>query len=231
MSKSLSILGGVAIAGVLAAGGWFASERSRASLVTAARVTAARADEATSARSGIQILPDIVLGQADAPVTVIEYASYTCPHCGEWYDTEYDKLKSQYIDTGKVRFIQREMYFNRFDLWAGLIAQCGGEFRYYAIANMLYEKQKDWIGDGKQQTISDNLRKIGLQAGLGKAQIDSCMKDETRAEQMVATFQKNAAADQIDATPTFIINGRKHSNSVWDDMKKIIDDDLAKATN
>ncbi len=226
MSKSISILGGVAVAGVLAACVWFASEHSRASLVTAAG-----ADEATSTRSGIQTLPDIVLGQADAPVTVIEYASYTCPHCGEWYDTEYDKLKSQYIDTGKVRFIQREMYFNRFDLWAGLIAQCGGEFRYYAIAGMLYEKQKDWIGDGKQQTISDNLRKTGLQAGLSKARIDICMKDETRAEQMVATFQKNAAADQIDATPTFIINGRKHSNSVWDDMKKIIDDDLAKATS
>ncbi|KEO54530.1 DsbA family protein [Thioclava pacifica] len=226
MSKTLSILGGAAVAGVLAAGGWYASQHSEASLITAAQ-----AQEASADQNAVQTLPDVVLGQEDAPVTVIEYASYTCPHCADWHTEEFPKLKADYIDTGKVKFIQREVYFDKFGLWAGLIAQCGGDMKYYAIANMLYDKQREWIGDGKQQTIVDNLHKIGLQAGLTKDQVTTCMNDEKRAEQLVATYQQNASADKIDATPSFIINGTKYSNMSWSDFKKILDDDLAKAAN
>ncbi|KFE34729.1 DsbA family protein [Thioclava atlantica] len=223
MSKTLSILGGAAVAGVLAVGGWFATQHSEASLITAAQAQEATADKK------VQTLPDIVLGQEDAPVTVVEYASFTCPHCANWHETEYPTLKKDYIDTGKVKFIQREVYFDKFGLWAGLIAQCGGDMKYYAISDMLYNKQKEWIGDGKSQAIADNLHKIGLQAGLTKDQVTNCMNDEKRAEELVATFQKNASDDKIDATPTFIINGKKHSNMAWDDFKKILDDELAKA--
>jgi len=223
MSKSLTILGGVAVAGVLAAGGWFASQHSEASLITAAQAQEATADKT------VQTLPDVLLGQEDAPVTIIEYSSFTCPHCADWHTEEFPTLKKDYIDTGKVKFIQREVYFDKFGLWAGLIAQCGGDPKYYAISNMLFNKQRDWIGDGKQQTISDNLHKIGLQAGLTNDQVTNCMNDEKRAEELVATFQKNATADKVDATPTFIINGTKYSNMAWPDMKKILDDDLAKA--
>ncbi|MPQ94404.1 DsbA family protein [Thioclava sp. JE_KL1] len=225
MSKTLSILGGAAVMGLLATGGWYASQHSEASLITAAQ-----AQEAT-ANKDVETLPDVVLGQEDAPVTVIEYASYTCPHCAEWHKVEYPQLKKNYIDTGKVKFIQREVYFDKFGVWAGLIAQCGGDPKYYAISDMIYNKQKDWIGDGKPQTIADNLRKIGLQAGLSNDQVTACMNDEKRAERMVATFQKNAGDDKIDATPTFIIDGEKHSNMAWDDFKKILDDELAQKAN
>ncbi|KEP69685.1 DsbA family protein [Thioclava sp. BHET1] len=226
MSKTLTILGGLAVAGVLGAGGWYASQHSEASLITAAQ-----AQEATADTKDVQTLPDVVLGQEDAPVTVIEYASFTCPHCAHWHETEFPTLKKDYIDTGKVKFIQREVYFDKFGIWAGLIAQCGGDPKYYAISNMLFDKQKEWIGDGKQQTIADNLRKIGLQAGLSQDQVNACMSDEKRAEQLVATYQKNASADKIDATPTFLIDGEKHANMAWDDFKKILDDELAKKAN
>ena len=168
-------------------------------------------------------MPDIVLGQDSAPITVIEYASYTCPHCAHFHDDVFIPLKRDYIDTGKVKFIHREVYFDKFGLWAGLIAQCGGAPKYYAVSGMLYATQKDWIGDGKEATIGANLRKIGLKAGLSKEQIETCLNDQDRAKALVATYQKNAGADEITGTPSLVIDGVKHSNMTYAELKAILD--------
>ncbi|MFT3689839.1 DsbA family protein [Paenirhodobacter sp.] len=182
--------------------------------------TAARADEAA------EILPDIPLGKEDAPVTVIEYASYTCPHCADFHDGVFPDLKRDYIDTGKVKFILREVYFDKYGLWAGMVAQCGGAPKYYGIAGMLFNGQRDWIGDGKDATIAANLRKIGLKAGLTGDQIETCLNDQKHAQAMVASFQKNAQADGIDATPSFVIDGKKYGNMSYADFKKLLDEKL-----
>lgn len=173
--------------------------------------------------ANIETLPDIAQGAADAPVTVVEYASYTCPHCATWHKEIYPRLKAEFIDTGKVRFIHREVYFEKFGLWAGLIAGCGGDLKYHAISGMIYDSQQDWIGDGTEATIAANLRKIGLKAGLGQEQIEACMTDQKRMEAMVATYQKNATADDINATPTLVINGEKFSNMPWEELKTLIE--------
>ena len=105
------------------------------------------------------------------------------------------QLKANYIDTGKVRFVYREVYFDRFGLWAGMIARCGGDdevFRH--LRPDLRQPSSDWIGDGEPATIADNLRKIGLKAGLSDEQLDACLNDNAKAEAMVATYQKNATA-------------------------------------
>lgn len=170
-----------------------------------------------------ETLPDIAQGAAEAPVTVVEYASYTCPHCATWHKEIYPRLKAEFIDTGKVRFIHREVYFDKFGLWAGLIAGCGGDLKYHAISGMIYDSQHDWIGDGTEATIAANLRKIGLKAGLGQEQIEACMTDQKRMEAMVATYQKNATADDINATPTLVINGEKFSNMPWEELKTLIE--------
>ena len=209
-----SLLLGVAGAAVVAVtGGWIATRQTgtQTSFVTPA------------AAADAEILPDIPLGSADAPITLIEYASFTCPHCAHFHETVFPSLKRDYIDTGKVKFIHREVYFDKFGLWAGTIAGCVGAPKYHAVAGMIYDTQADWIGDGKEATVGANLRKIGLKAGLSKEQIDTCLNDKARMEAMVATYQKHATDDKIDATPTLVINGEKFSNMSFEELKKILD--------
>jgi len=169
------------------------------------------------------LIADIPLGKANAPITLIEYASFTCSHCAHFHDEVFVQLKRDYIDTGKVKFILREVYFDKFGLWGGQLAQCGGDLKYYGIADMLFAEQQAWIGDGSEATIAANLRKIGLKAGLTKDQIETCLNDRARAEAMVMTYQKNATADGIEGTPTLMINGEKHDNMSYADLKKILD--------
>ena len=211
-SLLLGLAGGAVVA---AAGGGYAVLRQ----APAETLIATPAEAAP----GGAVLPDIALGRADAPVTLIEYASYTCSHCARFHETVFPSLKRDYIDTGKLRFILREVYFDKFGLWAGQVAQCGGDLKYYGIAGMLFTEQAAWIGDGAEATIAENLRKIGLKAGLTKAQVETCLNDTARAEAMVRTYQKNASADAIEGTPTLVINGEKHDNMGYAELKKILD--------
>ena len=166
---------------------------------------------------------DIVMGDPDAPVTVIEYASYTCPHCADFHVNSGVRLKADYVDTGKVKFIHREVYFDRYGLWAGMIARCGGEMRYYGMNDLIYRGQRDWIGSGDPEEVLENLKALGRTAGMSNDQMEACLNDRDMAESMVAAYQQNAAADEINATPTLVIDGEKHSNMSYDDLKAIID--------
>lgn len=170
---------------------------------------------------------EIAIGSADAKVTVTEYASYTCPHCANFHATVFKELKRDYIDTGKVRFIYREVYFDRYGLWASMVARCGGEMRYFGIQDMLYTQQREWSSAGDPVMIVEALRKIGLTAGLTKEQLDTCLSDGPMAEAMMAKFQADAEADKVDSTPTLIINGEKHGNMAYAALKAILDAKLA----
>jgi protein-disulfide isomerase len=181
-------------------------------------------DAATVDTSGVA---EMSLGNPDAKVTVIEYASYTCPHCKNFHDTVFKDLKKNYIDTGKINFIYREVYFDRFGLWAAMVARCGGEMRYFGIADMIYETQKDWVADGDPALVAENLRKIGKKAGLSDAELDACMNDGENAKALVAAYQKNAEADGVNSTPTFRINGEEYSNMNYADFSAILDKKLA----
>jgi protein-disulfide isomerase len=176
-----------------------------------------------------KVLPDIALGQADAPVTIVEYASFTCSHCANFHEENWPKLKAEYVDTGKVKFIQRDVYFDAVGLWAGILARCGGDDKYYAVSDMIFDEQKTWLSASDGEGIAANLRKIGAKAGMTPEQMDACWNDKQKVADLVATFQKNATADAIEGTPTFIIDGETVKNQPWDDMKKIIDAKLAEA--
>jgi protein-disulfide isomerase len=171
---------------------------------------------------------DYALGPADAKVTIVEYASFTCPHCARFHTDVFKPLKADYIDTGKVRFVFREVYFDRYGLWAAMVARCGGEQRYFGIAGKLLETQQDWAATQDSAAAVANLRRIGKTAGLDDATLDQCMNDQAKAEAMVAHYQKNATADGIEGTPTLVINGTKHSNMSYADLKAIVDAELAK---
>lgn len=168
---------------------------------------------------------EMTMGPEDAPVTVVEYASFTCPHCGTFHAGPLKQLKADYIEDGQVHFIYRDVYFDRYGLWASMVARCGGEDRFFGIADMIYEQQSDWT-QGEPTEIADNLRRIGRVAGLDSDTLDACMNDEDKAKALVAWYQQNAEADEVESTPTLIINDEKHSNMSYDELKAIIDAEL-----
>jgi protein-disulfide isomerase len=166
---------------------------------------------------------EMSLGDADAPVTIIEYAMFSCPHCADFNSDVFPKVKSEYIDTGKVRWVFREVYFNKQGLWAAMIARCAPQDRYFGIADLIFSTQSQWLMAADEKTLLEALYRIGRQAGLTDAQMNTCLQDRAFAEALVADYQKNAAADGIEATPTFIINGEKVDNQPWEDFKAKID--------
>ena len=209
----------VAVAG--AAGIWLASPAPQASL-PALSMTAEAQEAADIDTSTVE---EMALGEADAPVTVIEYASFTCPHCATFHEQVFPDLKADYIDTGDIRFVHREVYFDRYGLWAGMVARCGGEERYFGIADLIYERQREWT-QGEPTEVVASLRRIGKTAGLTDEQLDACLSDGQKAQTLVAWYQENAQEDGIEATPTFMIDGEKYSNMPYADFAEILDGKL-----
>ncbi len=175
----------------------------------------------------IELAPDITLGDENAPITFVEYASFTCPHCATFHENTFKKLKADYIDAGKVYFMHREVYFDRFGLWAGMVARCGGDMRYYGLIDLIYSGQNDWIGNGQEDEILANLRKIGKVAGLNDEQLDTCLADKNMAQSMIAAYQKHAGDAGVTGTPSFTINGTLYKNMSYADLTEILDEILA----
>lgn len=173
-------------------------------------------------------LKDFSIGAPDAKVQIIEYASFTCPHCANFHETVFKPLKADYIDTGKVHFTYREVYFDRPGLWAAMIARCGGDMRYFGISDILFDTQQEWPHAEDPAVIMENLKKIGRTAGMEDAAMDTCMKDADTAQAMIDRSEANMTADAVEGTPTLMINGVKHSNMSYADLKAILDEELAK---
>lgn len=198
------------------------------SALAAAMGLPAFAQETATADAAATPLPELVLGNPDAKVTLTEYASYTCPHCANFHAEVFKSLKTDYIDTGKVKFVYREVFFDRYGLWAGMLARCSGDMRYFGINGILFEKQQEWAASEDPTVVIGNLKTIGKSAGMSDAELDACFNDQKLAESMVANFQKNMEADQVEGTPTLFINGTKHSNMSYEDLKALLDAELAK---
>ena len=178
--------------------------------------------------AGVEI-PDMVLGDENAPIEMIEYASFTCPHCARFHADVYPQLKADYIDTGKVKFIYREVYFDRFGLWGSMIARCAGPDKFFPFANVLYEEQREWAGSGDPAVVIENLRKMAKLAGMTDETLDACMSDAEMAQSLVGWYQANAERDDVSSTPTFIIGGEKYSNMAYEEMKTVLDEKLGDA--
>ncbi|MEM9970911.1 MAG: DsbA family protein [Pseudomonadota bacterium] len=174
---------------------------------------------------------EMTMGNPDAAVTVIEYASFTCPHCATFHAGPFKQLKAEYIDTGKVKFVSREVYFDRFGLWAAIVARCGegAENRYFGIADMVYTQQNQWARQDNPNDVVESLRRIGKTAGLNDEQLDACFTDADNAEKLFARYQQTTEEHGVSSTPTFVINGETYGNMSYDDMKEIIERELADA--
>lgn len=182
---------------------------------------AARADD------GFAI--DQTLGKADAPVTIIEYASLTCPHCAHFAETTLPQIKKDWIDTGKARLIYRDFPTGPVgpSLAASMVTHCSGPQRYFGVLDLLMRTQEKWI-DARSPV--DEIKRIVAVAGIGPDQVDACLK---RQELMEAIQNRAELANRslnIDSTPSFVINGQVYAGALsYDEMKGKLDEALRAA--
>jgi protein-disulfide isomerase len=165
-------------------------------------------------------LPDIVLGKADAPVTIVEYASMTCGHCAHFHETTFPVLKEKYIDTGKVKMILREFPLDIVAKAAFMVARCSGDAKYYPMVATLFETQKTWaFGNNPAQA----LLTVAKQGGMTEEQFNACLSD-TKLGGQIDQQAKRGAELGVDSTPTFFINGKKLSGALSpEDLAKEVD--------
>jgi protein-disulfide isomerase len=165
-------------------------------------------------------LGDVVQGPADAKVTIIEYASLTCSHCGAFHRDTYPALKSRYIDTGQVRYILREFPLDPLATAGFMLARCDGEQKYYPIVDLLFQQQRAWTATDKPL---DALRQMMRQAGFSQEKFDSCLKDQKLYDAVNAVKNRGIETFKVESTPTFFINGQRHpGNLSIDEIEKII---------
>ncbi len=155
--------------------------------------------------SGLDQAPELgerALGDADAPVTIIEYASATCPHCARFHVDTFPALKEEFIDTGKARFVFREFPFDDLALAAFMLARCAPEERYFPIIDVLFEEQQSWTQEPREE-----LLKIARMAGFTEESFNQCLENEEIAEGILEIRSTGAEQYGVDSTPTFFVNG------------------------
>lgn len=153
-------------------------------------------------------LPDMALGPQDAAVTITEFASMTCPHCAAFNEQVFPKIKSEYIDTGKVRYIFREFPLDIKAAAGSMLSRCianGDAPKYFAVTDMLFRSQNDWV----TKNTTETLTRIGKQAGLSAQQVEACLKDQALLDKIAADQKYASEVLRVDSTPTFFINGEK----------------------
>ena len=176
-----------------------------------------------------EALPDMVMGKADAPVTIIEYASMTCPHCAHFDETTFPELKKRYIDTGKVRYIFREFPLDNLAAAAFMLARCAGKDdpgKYYAMIDTMFRQQQTWA---VEKPIPPMLA-IAKQAGFTEQSFDACLANQQILDGIEKVRQRAIKQFKVESTPTFFVNGTKVTGAVSiEDMAKVIDPYLKKA--
>jgi protein-disulfide isomerase len=165
-------------------------------------------------------LGDVALGPADAKVTIVEYASLTCGHCAAFHEKTFPELKKRYIDTRKVRFILREFPLDPLATAGFMLARCEGEGKYYPITDLLFDQQKAWAFTNKPL---DALQQMMRQAGFSKEKFESCLKDQQLYDAVNAVRKRAEEKFKVNSTPTFFINGQRHSGNLsLDELEKIL---------
>ncbi len=179
-------------------------------------------DMATVLKPGT--LPELTMGDASG-IPVVEYGSLTCPHCATFSREIFPELKKDYIDTGKVRFIFREFSRNSLDVAAFLLARCVGNDKAFAAIELLFSEQDKWaFVDKPLEPLIAAMRP----AGLTHDQAMACLKDQSKADAMVAVGKRATDELKMTGTPTFVIDGKVYGGELSIDQLKAILDPLIK---
>ena len=166
---------------------------------------------------------DFFIGDPDAPITIIEYASISCSHCADFHNNTLEDLKTEYIDTGKVRFVFRDFPFNYPALAGSMILRCIPKNVRYDYMNALYKLQKNWV-DGDHANIRAELYKIMQSGGMQKDEFDTCLADINLENELLEGVMNAQNEFKIRSTPSFIVNGVLYSgNKNIKEFRQIID--------
>lgn len=167
-------------------------------------------------------LPDLWVGSnKDAAVTIIEYASMTCPHCAHFHNDVYPELKKRYLDTGKARFVLREFPLDPLATAGFMLARCAGDDKREPIVELLFAQQQNWAFKDKPL---EGLTNLTRQAGISQQAFEACLKDQALYGKVNTVRDKAAKEFRVDSTPTFFINGKRVNGSLSiDEFAKIID--------
>jgi len=152
-------------------------------------------------------LPDLAIGNADAPVTIVEYASMTCPHCAAFHNRVLPELKKKYIDTGKVRLVFREFPLDNLAAAGAMLARCSGD-NAFAMLEILFQKQDEWVV--RNDPVS-KLFDMAKQAGFTKESFEKCLTDDELLKKVEAMRSRANEQFGVNSTPTFFINGKRLS--------------------
>jgi len=202
-------LAGAAAAGLALAGNASAQSRSAEATIDAAKV----------AEPGK--LKDMIYGKADAPVTIVEYASLTCSHCADFAINTFPTIKEKYIDTGKAKLIFREFPFDPRATAAFMLARCAPEDRYFPMVEVFFKQQQQWAGAADGEAA---LLQIAKLAGFTQESFKACLTNQQVLDDVRATMERGSTEFGVNATPTFFINGQKYAGALSvDEMSAIID--------
>jgi len=165
--------------------------------------------------------PERVLGDPDAPITIYEYSSLTCPHCATFHEETLPKLQEAYIDTGKAKLVFRDFPLDPVAMAGALMARCAPEPMYFKLINVLFDTQKKW---SRADQPLEALKQYGRLAGMDGATIDACFENEDLFKAIQAVQQQAQDVHKINSTPSFVIDGTVHPGAIgFDYVSRILD--------
>lgn len=148
---------------------------------------------------------DMILGSPDAKVTIVEYASLTCPHCAKFHKETLPKIKAEFVDTGKVKLVYRDFPFDEASLRAAMMARCAGKERYFGFLDAMFSSQDSWANPANWRA---GLARIGKLGGMSQEAFDNCLADKS-VESGILARRLEGQKHGVESTPTFFINGEK----------------------
>jgi protein-disulfide isomerase len=199
MNKGVLVALVVLVLVAVGAGGWFYMSSQN----IGAGGAAAGPDPSTKAEAVPEVAADDkFIGNADAPVTIVEYFSLGCPHCKHFHETILPQLKKDYVDTGKVRLVFRDFPLDNVSFAAAMLTRCVNDLAYFPMVDTLFQQQDSWHVQGGVEQI----RNIARTAGMDDAAFDGCLNDQARKDRIVAIQKEAADKFKVNSTPTFFIN-------------------------
>jgi len=164
---------------------------------------------------------DMYMGKADAKITVIEYASLSCPHCARFNADVLPQIKANYIDKGLVRWVYRDYPLNNPAYLAAVLTHCASPLRYFSLLDTLFKSQDYWA---TQQQAIVPLRQIATNEGIDQKTYDACLNDAALKDKIISRLQEASTKYKVEATPSFIVDGQLHAGEIsYDDFKKLLD--------
>ncbi len=195
-----------------------------AALVVGAQWPGSGSGQAMAADAPAIYPDDMYMGKPDAKVTVIEFASLSCPHCAAFNNDVLPKIKTDYMDKGLVRWVYRDFPLNRDAFLAAILTHCASPIRYFSLVDSLFHSQSFWE---TQPDVLVALKQIGASEGVDEKTFDACIDNQELKDKILARYKEAGDKYQVNATPSFLINGKLYSGEMpYEDFKKILDEAL-----